>query len=160
MLSYNGIGDAVFGADPNGVITYVSSVLGTPTSDSGWVDPKSTGAKCSGTEVRFVVWRDLSLYFTDQSGYVKGLRHFASFGYGPAFGAHIDPFGLATDAGVGVGSTVDALRKAYPSVGIVGPTHDNPTSRFSIRHGLVGLLSGTRATDVITTFVGGEACSK
>jgi hypothetical protein len=158
-LSHSGIGDASFGADADGVVTYVNSVLGQPTSDSGWVDPTSTGKTCSGTEVRFVVWRDLSLYFTDQSSYVKGLRHFASYTYGPAFGATIDPNGLVTDNGVGVGSTVAALKKAYPGVAIAGSNPTTPTARFSIQVGLVGTLSGTHPTDLITSFVGGQACS-
>jgi hypothetical protein len=159
-LSHIGLGDALFGADADGVVTYVNSVLGAPTSDSGWVDPASTGKTCTGTEVRFVVWRDLSLFFTDESGYVKGLRHFASYAYGPAFGATIDPYGVTTDVGIGVGSTVKALKTAYPQVGIVGPSASNPSARFSIRNGLVGTLNGTKATSVITSFVGGRACSK
>jgi len=158
-LSHLGLGDASFGADADGVVTYVDSVLGQPTSDSGWVDPASTGKTCTGTEVRFVVWRDLSLFFTDQSSYVKGLRHFASYTYGPAFGATIDPNGLVTDSGVGVGSTVAAMKKAYPAAAVAGPSSTHPTARFSIQVGLVGTLSGTHSTDVITSFVGGQACS-
>ena len=51
VLRANGLGDAVFGADPDGVIAYVTSIIGPSTVDTGWVDPLSVGA-CPGTEFR------------------------------------------------------------------------------------------------------------
>ena len=55
MLSGEGIGSAEFGAEPESVISYISSFLGEPTNDTGWIDPLSVGA-CPGTEIRFVDW--------------------------------------------------------------------------------------------------------
>jgi hypothetical protein len=102
-LSASGLGDALFDADADGVVEYVGSILGIPTTDSGWLDATANGIGCPGTEIRFVDWNDLSLFFTDD---VSAIRHFAAYTYGPAFGATIAPYGLATDAQIGVGSSV------------------------------------------------------
>ena len=88
-LSGDGLGDALFGADAQGVIDYVTSVLGAPSNDSGWIDPMSIGAACPGSEVRFVDWNDLYVFFSDETGYASDARHFAGFVYGPAFGTTI-----------------------------------------------------------------------
>ena len=155
-LSATGLGDAQFGADADGVVDYVNSILGIPTTDSGWVDPSAIGAACPGTEVRFVDWSDLSLFFTDDG---SGVRHFASFTYGPAFAAAIARFGLVTDAGVGVGSTVAALRTAYPIAGVFPEDGFNGPG-FEIETGLYGFLTGTADTDTIISFVGGFGCGE
>jgi hypothetical protein len=155
-LSATGLGDALFGADADGVVDYVSSILGIPTTDSGWIDPTTTGAACPGTEVRFVDWNDLSLFFTDDA---TAVRHFASFTYGPAFGANIAPYGLATDADVGVGSTVAQLRAAYPTVNVFPEDGFNGPG-FEIVTGLYGFLTGTADTDTIMSFVGGFGCGE
>jgi hypothetical protein len=155
-LSPRGLGDALFDADADGVVEYVNSILGIPTTDSGWIDPVSTGTACPGNEVRFVDWKDLSLFFTDDG---SGVRHFASFTYGPAFGAAIAPYGLATDAGVGVGSTVASLRAAYPAV-VVNPDDGFTGPSFQIEDGLYGFLTGTDDNATIMSFVGGFGCGE
>lgn len=156
QLSPTGLGDALFDADADGVVEYVNSILGIPTTDSGWIDPVATGTACPGDEVRFVDWKDLSLFFTDDG---SGVRHFASFTYGPAFGSAIAPYGLATDAGVGVGSTVASLRAAYPAV-VVNPDDGFTGPSFQIEDGLYGFLTGTDDTDTIISFVGGFGCGE
>ncbi len=155
-LSATGLGDALFDADADGVVEYVNSILGIPTTDSGWIDPVATGAVCPGNEVRFVDWKDLSLFFTDDG---SGVRHFASFTYGPAFGSTIAPYGLATDAGVGVGSTVASLRAAYPAAA-VNPDDGFTGPNFQIEDGLYGFLTGADDTDTIISFVGGFGCGE
>ncbi len=155
-LSAAGLGDALFDADADGVVDYVNSILGIPTTDSGWVDATANGIGCSGTEIRFVDWNDLSLFFTDD---VTAVRHFAAYTYGPAFAATITPYGLATDAGVGVGSTVAELRASYPAVNIL-PEDEFSGPSFEIETGLRGVLTGTADTDVVLSFVGGFGCGE
>jgi hypothetical protein len=158
-LSGTGLGDALFGADAEGVIAYVTSILGAPTNDSGWQDPVALGAACPGNEVRFVDWSDLSLFFSDDSPAASGVRHFAAYTYGPAFGTTLTPFGLATEAAVGVGSTVAQVVAVYPAAtispddGFTGPT-------FAIGDGLYGFLSGTTDTDTVTAVVAGVGCGE
>lgn len=158
-LSATGLGDALFGAEAEGVIAYVESIVGAPTSDTGWTDPMAIGAACPGTEVRFVSWADLSLFFTNDSLAASGLRHFASYTYGPAFGPVIDPYGLTTDEGIGVGAEVSQLEATFPggvlSVGdeIFGPS-------FLIEEGLFVFLSDAGPTGIAVSFMGGYGCGE
>jgi len=159
VLRPNSLGDAAFGAEPEGVIAYVSSIIGNPTVDTGWIDPLSVGA-CPGTELRQVFWGDLTLYFSDESSVTTGRRHFFSYVYGPAFvqGA-IAPAGLKTDAGIGVGSTVAELTAAYPNV-VVNPADDFGGPNFLTADGLAGFLTGATPTDTVTSVLGGQGCGE
>ncbi|MGZ4673737.1 MAG: hypothetical protein ACXV8K_13835 [Ilumatobacteraceae bacterium] len=158
VLRANGLGDAVFGAEPEGVVAYVSAIIGAPTVDTGWVDPLSVGA-CPGTEFRQVFWGDLVLQFSDQSNVTTGRRHFFSYVYGPAFGATIAPAGLKTEAGIGVGSTVADLSGTYPSV-VINPGSDLGGPNFLINDGLAGFLTGVSPTDTVTSVLGGQGCGE
>lgn len=158
ILRPNGLGDAAFGADPDGVIAYVKSIIGAPTVDTGWVDPLSVGA-CPGTEFRQVTWGDLILEFTDQSGVTSGRRHFFAYQYGPTFGAQISPAGLKTDAGIGVGSTVAELTATYPGV-VINPGDEFGGPNFFINDGLAGFLTGVNPTDTVKSILGGQGCGE
>lgn len=158
-MTAEGLGGESFGAQAAGVVAYVQSILGSPTHDTGWIDPLASGAACSGTEVRFVTWRDLSLFFTDESVFASGLRHFAAFTYGPPSGPFVDPFGLVIDGGVSVGDSVEQLLTIYPAVVINDASQLGPAS-FHIEDGLMGFLTGTSASDTITTFLGGFGCGE
>ena len=145
---------------PDAPIRPTSAILGAPTSDTGWVATASLAPlQCRGTQARFVVFHDLQLFFSDESGYAKDRLHFAAFKYGPATGDHIDPYGLATDAGMKVGATVAEMKKAYPKLGLNQPSQAHPYPGFSIRHGLTGILTGLLDTDTVTGFIGGSACT-
>lgn len=158
-LSAAGAGDALFGADSEGVIEYVSSILGAPVTDTGWQDPMSVGPACPGSEIRLVNWNDLSLFFTDESPYASAVRHFAAFTYGPAFGPTINPFGLATDAGIGVGSTVAQIRSAHPSASI-NADDGFSGSTFALGDGLYGFLTGVTDADTVTAIAAGSGCGE
>ncbi|MEP7201264.1 MAG: hypothetical protein ABI894_01575 [Ilumatobacteraceae bacterium] len=160
VLRANGLGDAAFGADPEGVIAYVTSIIGQPTVDTGWVDPLSIGA-CPGTEFRQVYWADLTLQFSDDSAVTSGRRHFFSYVYGPSFvqGQPIAPAGLKTEAGVGVGSTVAELTGTYPTA-VVSPGDDFGGPHFSINDSLFGFLTGVNPTDTVTSILGGQGCGE
>ncbi len=161
MLRANGLGDAAFGADPDGVVAYVSAIIGAPTVDSGWIDPLSIGA-CPGTEFRQVIWGDLVLQFSDESSITSGRRHFFSYVYGPPLagpGAPIAPAGLKTDAGVGVGATVAELTGTYPTV-VINPGDDFGGPNFVINEGFVGFLTGVTPTDTVTSILGGPGCGE
>ena len=155
----NGLGDAAFGAEPDGVIAYVTSIIGKATVDSGWVDPLTVGA-CPGTELRDVMWGDLTLYFSDSSSVTSGRRHFFSYIYGPSFtpGA-ITPAGLKTDAGIGVGSTLTELVGTYPAV-VINPGNDFGGPNFFVNDGLAGFLTGITETDTVTSIIGGQGCGE
>lgn len=159
ILRDDGIGDAVFGADPDEVIAYISSILGRATGDSGWADPFSSFGVCPGTEVRGVTWGDLTLLFTDSSVITSGRRHFFTYDYGPPFGSSIDPAGPRTATGISVGSTVGELRAAYPTV-IVNPADDIFEANFYINDDLTGFLTGADDSDLVLSFTGGISCGE
>ena len=158
VLRDDGLGDALFGTDPEAVIDYVTAIVGRPTADSGWADPFQFGV-CPGTEVRSVAWGDLTLMFSDKSVVLTGRRHFFTWTYGPAFGPAIDPGGMITDAGLGVGATVAQLRTAYPDIRI-NPADEILGPWFAISDEFTGLLTGTSDTDVVTAFTGGIPCGE
>jgi len=158
VLRANGLGDAAFGVDPDGTVAYVSSIIGKPTVDTGWVDPLSVGA-CPGTELRQVTWGDLVLQFTDESAFATGRRHFFSYQYGPSFTGQLSPAGLKTDAGIGIGSTVAELTATYPSA-VISPGDDFGGPNFFINGGLAGFLTGVNPTDTVTSMLGGQGCGE
>ena len=154
------LGAAEFGTDPEAVITYVASLLGPPTADSGWTDAITGGfGVCPGNEVRGVAWNDLVLLFSDNTDVASGRRHFFSYTLGPAFEADVNPFGLTTDAGIGIGSTVANLRGTYPAA-LINPADDVGSASFLIFAGLSGALSSDADDGQITVVRGGTGCGE
>lgn len=158
-LRDDGLGEARFGADPDSVIEYVGSIIGAPTSDSGWVAAQGQFGSCLGNEVRGVGWRDLTLMFGDASDVTSGRRHFFAYVYGPPSGAAADPPGVRTAAGISVGSTVAALRGAYPNA-VVRPGDQISPASFSIGDRLNGILTGVTAADTVQAVSGGTGCGE
>jgi hypothetical protein len=159
-LAATGLGTALFGANPDTVVTYVRGILGDPSNDSDWVDPSSIGAPCPGSEVRFVEWDDLLLFFTNDSPSASGTRHFAAYTYGPpSTGAGIEPVGLRTSGGVTVGSSVLELQIGHPDA-VINPEDELSGPSFQISEGLFGFLTGIGDSDAVISFVGGFGCGE
>ena len=158
VLSGEGIGSAVFGNEPDGVISSVSSLLGEPTNDTGWIDPLSVGA-CPGTEIRFVDWGTLSLVFGDASQVAQGRRHFFAYSYGSAGEVGGEPVGLVTDAGITTGSSVIDVKAAYPGV-TLNPEDDFTSPFFYVSDNLSGYLTGVDDDSTVTVILGGVGCSE
>ncbi len=158
VLSGEGLGDALFGTAPDEVVSYVQAILGPPTADSGWADPFSAFGVCPGTEVRGVTWGDLTLLFSDESDVAAGRRHFFSYTYGPPFGAGIQPAGMRTEEGIGVGSTLADVRAAYPGVEVFPPDIAGPY--FVVDERLGGFLTGTEEADTVLSVSGGIGCGE
>ncbi|NNE11703.1 MAG: hypothetical protein HKN41_05590, partial [Ilumatobacter sp.] len=117
LLRGDGIGSARFGAAPDGVIDYVTSILGGNTGDTGWVDPL-TFAVCDGEVARRVDWGVLSLLFSDLSDFANGRRHFMGYEYGRVGQIGDDPVGLRTPGGTTLGSRVVDLVADFPDAAI------------------------------------------
>jgi hypothetical protein len=156
VLSGDGIGTAGFGADPDGVTAYISSYLGEPTNDSGWIDPLSVGV-CSGDELRQVSWGVLTLLFGDVSSVLQGRRHFFGYTYGDQAEIGALPAGLATSRGVAIGSRVVDVRAAYPAAEIF-PEDDFTPPFFFVNDSLGGFLTGTDDSATVTAIIGGDDC--
>lgn len=168
VLQPDGLGLVSFGDDADTVISEVSVLLGDPTDDTGWVDPLSEGT-CAGETFRRVTWGALSVYFGDASvdvattspstsdGDRDGSGLFA-YSYGTVSELDAPPQGLSTEESIGLGTTVEFLRAAYPEVD-VQPGEDglfSPT--FNVDGGPSGQLTGGDDDDLVTVIVGGDPC--
>ena len=156
-MSGEGIGTAGFGADPDGVMSYISSFLGDPTNDTGWIDPLSIGA-CPGKELRLVSWGVLTLLFGDVSSVLQGRRHFVAYTYGVEGEVGAAPVGLITSRNVTVGSRVVDVVAAYPAA-TLNPEDDFTAPFFYVNDNLRGFLTGLTDESRVTTILGGMNCS-
>ncbi|HEY5663602.1 MAG TPA: hypothetical protein VIS05_06165 [Ilumatobacter sp.] len=160
VLRGDGIGSARFGADPDVVIDYVSSILGGDTADTGWVDP-FTFAACDGTLVRRVDWGVLSLLFGDLSPVATGRRHFVGWEYGLVGQIGDPPAGLRTAGGITLGSRVIDLITEFPETGVNDGEADlSIPPSFYVSDNFRGLLTGTTVDDVVTVIFGGHGCAE
>jgi len=156
-LRDDGLGSARFCDDPDAVIATMSALLGPPDDDTGWVDP-FTISTCPGEELRRLTWGALDLFFGDSSPFASGERHFFGYSYGSVDGFDVAPPGLATAAGIGVGTPVEFVVAAYPDVELIPGEEGIEEPAFYVGEHLYGLLTDTAPDGVVTLIVGGEAC--
>jgi hypothetical protein len=160
VLRGDGIGSALFGAAPDGVIDYVTSILGGNTGDTGWVDPFAFAA-CNGTVARRVDWGVLSLLFTDESEFAIGREHFMGWEYGRVGQIGDEPAGLRTPGGVTLGSRVVDLLAEFPDASINEGDEDVAfPDNFYVSDVFYGLLTGTQPDDIVTVLFGGSGCGE
>jgi hypothetical protein len=160
VLRPDGIGQAAFGADPDGVIEYFTSILGQASGDTGWIDP-FTFALCPGTVVRRVEWGVLSLLFSDDSAVTSGRRHFFAWEYGLAGQIGDEPQGLRTPGGTTLGSRVLDLRAEFPEVVVnEGDDGGGVPPNFYVSDDYRGLLTGATDDDLVTVMFGGVGCGE
>jgi hypothetical protein len=106
----------------------IASTLGPVAADTGWYELGLGGVggdpQClAGAEYRVLWWGDLSVAFRRLDGvellwtWSVGDRRASGFGDRgePGVGDTGAPVGLVTEAGIGVGSTLDDLLTAYPA---------------------------------------------
>ncbi len=164
VLSEDGIGAAVFSGDPDGVVAFLSTFVGPPTADTGWVDPFSISA-CAGTELRVVSFGSLRLTFGDVSPVLEGRRHFFAYTYGSySYDGNAvvvtdqTPPGLLTGTGVGLGTSLLSLEAAYPGLAL-NPADDFFPETFVVNDNLRGALSGLADDSIVVNIVGGQDCA-
>ena len=156
VLQRDGVGDALFGADPAQVISYVSSVLGEPPSDSDWVNATTEFPDCPGEELRVVRWRDLRLLFADASPTVEGRRHFFGYVLGPPQRTEVAPAGMRTETQLGVGSSVGEVRFTHPDVVLWDDEIRGPS--FLLPDGINGTVEGLADDAFVTMIMAGPRC--
>ncbi len=159
ILTAGGLGDAAFGGEPDAVISYVSSILGSPTEDSDWTTPETF--LCAGTVIREVNWGVLSLVFGDESSSASGRPHFMSYTYGLIDRLGDEPQGLVTSEGLTISNTVATLLDRTDARLDEGDEElEIPPSFFYDRDPfpVTGLLTGTSDEDVVLVILGGSGC--
>lgn len=160
ILGTDGFGSARFGAEPEGVISYVTSILGGNTGDTGWVAP-DTFAVCLGTVARKVDWGVLTLLFTDESRFAAERRHLIGYEYGRVGEIGDEPVGLRTPGGVTLGSRVVDLLAEFPEAAVnEGEIGINIPDNFYVSDVFYGLLTGVAQDDVVTVVFGGDGCGE
>ncbi len=164
VLSEDGIGAAVFSGDPDGVVAFLSTFVGAPTGDTGWVDPFSISA-CAGTELRVVSFGSLRLTFGDVSPVLQGRRHFFAYTYGSySYDGNATavtdetPLGLLTANGVGLGTNLLSLEAAYPGLAL-NPADDFFPETFVVNDNFRGALSGLADDSIVVNMIGGQDCA-
>lgn len=162
VLRPDGIGGSYFGDRAGPVFDALVAVLGEPDEDTGWVDQLENYGTCLGSEVRFVRWRSLNVFFTDgPSDWAPAeTRHLASYTQASFFGP--DPLDLVTSDGVTLGTRVGDVRARYGDEAVVddeifGPLWiwDPPGSAYQW-----GEVSGTAPEDTVLSISGGFACGE
>jgi hypothetical protein len=159
VLDPEGLAVARFGDAPDPVIAAVSRRLGKPNSDTGWKPKGAVYGVCPGTKTRAVTWGQFTALFTDgptRHG-PSGTEHFFLWsvdGERPTTPA-------VTAAGIGVGSTLAEVRRAY-----AGRVHtsepDIPGTPPGFRVGpqyqssFFGTIDGGR----VRSLAGGTACGE
>ncbi len=159
ILGPNGIGGALLGADPDTSVSYISSILGAPTDDSGWVDPLEFYL-CRGTTVRRVEWGVLSVMFGDESDIATGRTHLISWTYGLIDRLGDEPLGLRTAGGVTLGDQLAGLRAEFGSIAVdEGDADLDIPPSFYIGPTLRGLSTGVADEDYVLVLIGGSGCT-
>ena len=159
ILTAGGLGEAAFGSEPDAVISYVSSILGSPTEDSDWTAPETF--LCAGTVIREVNWGVLCLVFGDESSSASGRPHFMSCSYGLIDRLGNEPQGLVTSEGLTISNTVATLLDRTDARLDEGDEElEIPPSFFYDREPfpVTGFLTGTSDEDVVLVILGGSGC--
>jgi hypothetical protein len=158
VLSADSLGEAKFGDDPDATIGYLSGLLGSPTADTGWLDPESAMLVCERDSFRQVEWGVLRVEFGSPSVYSADSARFIGWDYGTDGRLGEDPEGIITGLGVGLGARVDELLAAYPTTELFDGEEGNFPPSFTEAGGLSGFTTGTTDSDVITVLQAGERC--
>jgi hypothetical protein len=150
LLDPNGLGNARFGDAPAPVIAAVSRQLGKPSRDTGWQPRGAVYGVCPGTRTRVVTWGQFSALFSN-----------GPTPYGPAGRQHFFLWSVegnsrrtpaATAAGIGIGSTLAEVRKAYGASRVHTFTWEGEpaASGFGVgsldHYSLAGQLTGGRVS--------------
>ena len=146
VLASDGIGPLPFGMQAARAMNGLTQALGRAET----ITPVPANANCGAT--RIFGWKDFSVLInevTAQSGGNPGLAGWSLGATAPGTGA------LKTDKGIGIGSTLGAVKAAYGSaVALAGQT-------FAIRGAnnvITGELDGSGETARVKTLRAGVSC--
>jgi hypothetical protein len=173
VLEETGLGLVDFGAAPDEVIEAVGARVGEPDEDSGWRpygDFLDEYGICPGSELREVVWGQVSVLFTNEStGYTsEPVEHFFLYVVSDDDPATALGQGPLTAEGIGVGSTRAELEAAFgpdtldvtPSDVEAGPTWSTYSDSLPVPSGLRGTLTDDTPEGLVASVTAGQACAR
>lgn len=161
-----------FGSDDDDTVAALTTALGPPTDDTGWLDSLTEGWEsfgvCPQPRVRGVSWGEGAVSFQvlftdgDTDFWAGGVEHFFAYYYLDSSA----PTGLRTPEGIAVGSSLGQLKATYdptkivieeaffdPGVGYWSYDMQNWT-------GMWGFATGQGDDDTITSINGGQGCGE
>ncbi|MGI9666588.1 MAG: hypothetical protein ACR2N2_05735 [Acidimicrobiia bacterium] len=151
-----------FGTMDEDTITAVSSVLGSPTHDSGWVDSFSVYGTCPPPVVRGVHWDSFTVLFTQANTdfWSAGVPHFFAWYYTSV------PPDLATTLDLRIGDTLQRVEDLYggPDL-VINEDPFDPNGGIWLYDmvgwtGMYGYLDGLSATSLVLSINGGQGCGE
>ena len=157
ILQPNGLLVLNFGASPETVIPRLSSMVGSPSKDTGWIGSFSTYGTCPGEKIRVVEWNRLRAFFGDTT---FGAQKFFQWEYTRASTGVPGPV-LATEKGVTLGMTKAEVLALYPQAQI-SPWMDNLESMRLIADNSAtnAHLGGTLEGGTLEYLSGGIQCGE
>jgi hypothetical protein len=165
VLRGDGLGSVALGDEAESAVEVLTSLLGPPDDDSGWIPALSGFGTCPGEEVRGLRWATLWVLMTDGTTEWRddGVPHFFTY-LNSVFYDEVKSLGLTTEEGIALGSTLDALREAYGEdvVVIFDDFADGYIYSITVPPPgrLGGGLTGDLDEDLITSIDGGSGCGE
>ena len=162
-LAQDGLGDVLFGLDPETVVTDISALFGAPDHDSSWItsEPNIYGT-CPGELMRAIGWGSLvTIFIDDGESELGGFFYTYTYGYDYSENAGgIDPRGLnlETAGGLGLGASVADAERALGDLTITGDDVLDVWSFTAAEAGFRGLVTGPDGPDTITLIEPIEGC--
>ena len=157
VLRHDGLAAVIFGATEEEVVSTLTTSLGTPTKDTGWIDSFSPYGNCPGEKIRGIEWGSLHVLVGDTPQY--GTKTFFGFEYVDRTGSET-PL-LFTERGITLGATREAIEKAYPDA-TFGEWLPGQTGTTFVRGGSGSgqYLGGTIENDKLFWIGGGVLCAE
>ncbi len=164
-LAESGLGDVLFGFDPETVEADLTARFGAPDLDSGWITsaPNLFGT-CPGETMRAIGWGSLvTIFIDDGQSDLGGWFYTYTYGYDYAENqGGVDPRGLdlRTRDGIGLGATIADLRSVWGNGLVIDGDADLDIWTFTAAPaGFKGLLTGSDETSSVTLLEPLESCS-
>ena len=164
-LGPEGLGDVLFGLDPDTVVADITARYGAPDHDSGWIpsQPNVYGT-CPGELMRAIGWGSLvTIFIDDGSNDLGGFFYAYTYGYdysGNTGAGDARELNLETEGGIGLGTPVSEMRQFLGSDFTVTGDSEFDTWKFeSPATGIRGLLSGPDDDDEVTLIESLQGCT-
>ena len=170
-LRTDGVGPVDLGQPPAAVFAELNSFFGEPDVDTGWIPPDSPlYGSCPGEAMWAAGWGSFYAFFISDAPITAENADSAgrlySFSYGYDFSRNegaTDPrsLALATEDGVGLGATRQALDEQYGQALEVEYNQSSDTWRWTVALDgaqLQGLLSGPEPQDTVVLVESSPSC--
>lgn len=157
VLQGNGLEVLTFGASPETVIPRLTSMIGTPTKDTGWISSFSSYGTCPGEKIRVVEWNRLRAFFGDTA---FGAQKFFQWEYVKTGTGTQSPI-IATKGGVTLDMTKAEVLALYPQARFIPWMENTESMRLVADNPATNEhLGGTLEGGTVSYLSGGIQCGE